>query len=69
MRMSILGAGPAGLYLSYRLKRRRPQIEVHVIEQNSPDATFGFGVVFSDRALEFLCEDDPDTYSAHYAAP
>jgi 2-polyprenyl-6-methoxyphenol hydroxylase-like FAD-dependent oxidoreductase len=64
MRIAILGAGPAGLYLSYRLKRRRPQIEVCVIEQNSADATFGFGVVFSDRALEFLCGDDPDTYSA-----
>jgi 2-polyprenyl-6-methoxyphenol hydroxylase-like FAD-dependent oxidoreductase len=64
MRVAILGAGPAGLYLSYRLKRRRPQIEVRVIEQNSADATFGFGVVFSDRALEFLCEDDPETYSA-----
>jgi 2-polyprenyl-6-methoxyphenol hydroxylase-like FAD-dependent oxidoreductase len=64
MRVAILGAGPAGLYLGYRLKRRRPHIEVRVIEQNSPDATFGFGVVFSDRALEFLCEDDPDTYSA-----
>lgn len=63
MRIAILGAGPAGLYLSYRLKRRRPDIEVRVVEQNSPDATFGFGVVFSDRALEFLCEDDPDTYS------
>jgi 2-polyprenyl-6-methoxyphenol hydroxylase-like FAD-dependent oxidoreductase len=56
-------AGPAGLYLSYRLKRRRPEIEVRVIEQNSPDATFGSGVVFSDRALEFLCEDDPHTYA------
>lgn len=64
MRVAILGAGPAGLYLGYRLKRRRPEIEVRVIEQNPPDATFGFGVVFSDRALEFLCEDDPDTYCA-----
>jgi 2-polyprenyl-6-methoxyphenol hydroxylase-like FAD-dependent oxidoreductase len=64
MRVTILGAGPAGLYLSYLLKRRRPDIDVRVVEQNSPDATFGFGVVFSDRALEFLREDDADTYSA-----
>src|SRR6185437_12026622 len=28
------------------------------------DATFGFGVVFSDRALEFLREDDAATYAA-----
>src|SRR5690606_33537892 len=33
-----------------------------VFEQNAPDASFGFGLVFSDRALEFLQEDDPETY-------
>jgi 2-polyprenyl-6-methoxyphenol hydroxylase-like FAD-dependent oxidoreductase len=63
MRVAILGAGPAGLYLAYLLKRR-PGIEVCVIEQNPPDATFGFGVVFSDRALEFLRDDDRETHSA-----
>ena len=64
MRVAILGAGPAGLYLGYLLKRRRPGIEVRLIEQNPPDATFGFGVVFSDRALEFLHDDDRETYAA-----
>jgi len=64
MRIAILGAGPAGLYLSYLIKRRRPDAEVAVVEQNPANATFGFGVVFSDRALEFLREDDPETYAA-----
>ncbi len=64
MRVAVLGAGPAGLYVSYLLKRRHPGWEVRVHEQNSPDATFGFGVVFSDRALEFLNDDDPETYRA-----
>src|SRR6188508_298942 len=64
MRIAILGAGPAGLYLAYLLKRRRPDADVRVIEQNPADATFGFGVVFSDRALEFLRADDPETYAA-----
>src|SRR5665213_2285326 len=64
MRIAILGAGPAGLYLSYLVKRRDPRADVTVIEQNPPDATFGFGVVFSDRALEFLREDDEATYAA-----
>jgi 2-polyprenyl-6-methoxyphenol hydroxylase-like FAD-dependent oxidoreductase len=64
MRVNILGAGPAGLYLGYLLKRQAPDNEIRIVEQNAPDATFGFGVVFSDRALEFLREDDPDTYAA-----
>ena len=64
MRIAILGAGPAGLYLAYLIKRRRPDADIRVIEQNPANATFGFGVVFSDRALEFLRADDPETYAA-----
>ncbi len=64
MRIAILGAGPAGLYLAYLIKRRAPDAALSVFEQNPADATFGFGVVFSDRALEFLREDDRETYAA-----
>jgi 2-polyprenyl-6-methoxyphenol hydroxylase-like FAD-dependent oxidoreductase len=64
MRVAILGAGPAGLYLAYLIKRRDPGAVVRVFEQNRADATFGFGVVFSDRALEFLEGDDPETCAA-----
>jgi len=64
MRIAILGAGPAGLYLAYLIKRRRPDTVVTVVEQNRADATFGFGVVFSERALEFLREDDEATFAA-----
>jgi 2-polyprenyl-6-methoxyphenol hydroxylase-like FAD-dependent oxidoreductase len=64
MRIVILGAGPAGLYLAYLIKRRQPDAHVSVLEQNAADATFGFGVVFSDKALDFLREDDPQTHAA-----
>ena len=64
MRIAILGAGPAGLYLAYLIRRRDAGADVTVVEQNRADATFGVGVVFSDRALEFLREDDAETYGA-----
>jgi benzoate-CoA ligase family protein len=62
MRTAIIGAGPAGLFLSLLLKRRRPQDEVLVLEQNPHGATFGFGVVFSDAALEFLRAGEPQLF-------
>jgi 2-polyprenyl-6-methoxyphenol hydroxylase-like FAD-dependent oxidoreductase len=62
MRVLVAGAGPAGLYFSYLFKKRKPDCELRVIEQNPAGSTFGFGVVFSDRALEFLRGDDPATY-------
>ena len=61
MKILVAGAGPAGLYFAYLAKRRAPHWQIRVLEQNPPEATFGFGVVFSERALEFLRADDPGT--------
>lgn len=63
MNILIAGAGPAGLYLAYLLKRQDASHRIRVVEQNPPDATFGFGVVFSDRALDFLRDDDEATHA------
>jgi 2-polyprenyl-6-methoxyphenol hydroxylase-like FAD-dependent oxidoreductase len=64
MRIVIVGAGPAGLYLSLLLKRSGLDVALQVVEQNAPDSTFGFGVVLSEDALEFLKEDDPAMFNA-----
>jgi 2-polyprenyl-6-methoxyphenol hydroxylase-like FAD-dependent oxidoreductase len=60
VRINIVGAGPAGLLFALLIKRRFPTWQVSVFEQNPPDATFGFGVVFSLNALAFLARDVPD---------
>ncbi|HRD83807.1 MAG TPA: FAD-dependent monooxygenase [Rubrivivax sp.] len=60
MKIRILGAGPAGLTFAALMKRHDPSHDVVVYERGPRDATWGFGVVFSDRALEFLRADDED---------
>jgi len=61
MRICVLGGGPAGLYFAYLWRKRHPGDSITLFEQNAQDATFGFGVVFSDRAMDFLQTDDPET--------
>jgi 2-polyprenyl-6-methoxyphenol hydroxylase-like FAD-dependent oxidoreductase len=58
----VVGAGPAGVYFAYLARRLHPDWRIRVVEQNPADAVFGFGLVFSDKALEFLRADDPATY-------
>lgn len=58
---AIAGGGPAGLFLARLIKLRSPDAQVNVYERNAPDATFGFGVVFSDRTMSAFERADPET--------
>ncbi|HUG16299.1 MAG TPA: FAD-dependent monooxygenase [Thermomicrobiales bacterium] len=62
MRVEVLGGGPAGLYAALLLKQIHPEWSLTVHERNPRDATYGWGVVFSDRTLTGLREADFRTY-------
>lgn len=62
MRINVIGGGPAGLYFALLMKRHDASHEVTVFERNPPDATFGWGVVFSGRTLSNLREADADSH-------
>lgn len=62
MKIAVAGAGPAGLYFSLLMKKRFPEYQITIYEQNPAGATYGWGVVFSDVALGFLQQADEAFY-------
>ena len=62
MKINVLGAGPAGLYFAILMKRADPLHEIRVFERNHPDATFGWGVVFSEGSLDELQHADYESF-------
>jgi anthraniloyl-CoA monooxygenase len=64
MKINIIGGGPAGLYFALLMKKRNAGHEVTVFERNGPNDTFGWGVVFSDKTLSYLKENDEESYAA-----
>src|SRR5688572_18394345 len=62
MKVSVIGGGPAGLYLAILMKHADPEHEITVYERNGPDDTFGWGVVFSGKTLANLKEADEASF-------
>jgi anthraniloyl-CoA monooxygenase len=64
MKIAVISGGPGGLYFALLTKKRLPDCEIDVYEQNRADDTFGFGVVFSDETLDEFLAADPQSYDA-----
>ena len=64
MKIRVIGGGPAGLFYSYLMKRDDPSHDIVVYERDPEDATYGWGVVFSDVALSFVRDLAPELYAS-----
>ncbi|HKP17336.1 MAG TPA: bifunctional salicylyl-CoA 5-hydroxylase/oxidoreductase [Gaiellaceae bacterium] len=63
MRVACLGGGPGGLSFAVLAKRISPDWSVEVWDRNPPGATYGFGVVFSDEAMEAIRRMDDEIHA------
>jgi anthraniloyl-CoA monooxygenase len=63
VKVAVIGGGPAGLYFGLLMKKADPAHEVTVFERNPADATYGWGVVFSDQTLDNLQRADRETHA------
>ncbi len=64
MKIGIVGGGPAGLFFARLMKRHDGGHDIRIIERDPADATYGWGVVFSDVALAFVRDVDPELHGA-----
>jgi 2-polyprenyl-6-methoxyphenol hydroxylase-like FAD-dependent oxidoreductase len=69
MKIRIVGGGPAGLFFAYLMQRERianggAPHDIRIFERDREDATYGWGVVFSDVALAFVRDIAPEVYDA-----
>ncbi len=64
MKIGIVGGGPAGLFFARLMMKDDPTHDIRIIERDPDDATYGWGVVFSDVALAFVRDVDDELYPA-----
>ncbi len=64
MRIACLGGGPGGLCFAIVSKKADPSASIEVWDRNPPGATYGFGVVFSDEAMDAIRRADEGVHAA-----
>jgi anthraniloyl-CoA monooxygenase len=64
VKIAVIGGGPGGLYAALLIKKGHPDWRVNLFEKNPAGATYGWGVVFSDRTLTSFREADFNTFEA-----
>src|SRR5439155_12020162 len=62
MKIEVIGGGPAGLYFALLARKEDPRRQITIHERNAPDATFGWGVVFSEETLGSFRDADHETW-------
>ena len=62
LKIVCLGGGPAALYFSILMKKHNPDHDISIYERGTRDATWGFGVVFSDDTLQGFMDADATSY-------
>jgi anthraniloyl-CoA monooxygenase len=63
VKIGVIGAGPGGLYSALLLREALPSATITVFDQGPADRTYGWGVVFSGRALDFLAARSRPVYN------
>ena len=68
LKIAVVGGGPAGLLFAKLVARESPRYQIDVFEQNPSSATYGFGIVLADVALDSLKGVDIDLHGDLLAA-
>jgi anthraniloyl-CoA monooxygenase len=68
MNITVIGAGPAGLYFALLMKKADSAHRVTVFERDGADDTFGWGIVFSDQTFLYLRDGDEPSFREIVAA-
>jgi anthraniloyl-CoA monooxygenase len=63
MKITIIGAGPSGLYFAILMKKQNRAHEITILERDGPNDTFGWGIVFSDQTFSYLKDNDKPTFT------